>query len=139
MGFKLGTNRGLDASCGEIRTKFSFNKEGSSVPGTPIIRKDLGNGALGEANEDGSIFINDKLTPGSIEEDITLRHEMRHANDMKISKNKLSYGDDYVRYNGKTYPRKTIKGKDMILDVDNGGWKEAGSHDFPWERDANNI
>ena len=43
---------------------------------------------------------------------------------------------DFVKYNGVTYERKTINGKDMII-VD-GEAKEAGSHDFPWENDANN-
>ena len=47
---------------------------------------------------------------------------------------KLEYGDDFVKYNGITYPRETINGKDMIQ-VD-GEWKEAGD-DFPWEKDAN--
>jgi len=91
---------------------------------------------MGEANADGSIYINDGITPGSELEKQLINHEMRHATDIKISPNKLSYTDDYVRYDGVTYPRETINGKDMIQ-VD-GKWKEAGSHDFPWENDANN-
>jgi hypothetical protein len=51
-------------------------------------------------------------------------------------KTKLAYGDDFVKYNGVTYPRRTINGKDMII-VD-GVPKEAGSHNFPWEKEANN-
>ena len=39
-------------------------------------------------------------------------------------------------YDEDPYLRKTINGKDMII-VD-GVAKEAGSHDFPWENDANN-
>ena len=46
---------------------------------------------------------------------------------------KLAYSDDAVYYDGITYPRKTINGKDMIK-VD-GQWKEAGD-DFPWEKTA---
>jgi len=61
-----------------------------------------------------------------------LLHEMRHATDMKLGK--LAYGDDHVYYDGVTYPRETINGKDMIK-VD-GVWKEAGD-DFPWEKTAN--
>ena len=49
---------------------------------------------------------------------------------------KLSYDDDHIMYNGKKYARKDINGVDSIL-VD-GEWKEAGTHDFPWEVDANN-
>tara|TARA_Y100001973_G_C5165020_1_gene315605 strand:+ start:463 stop:894 length:432 start_codon:yes stop_codon:yes gene_type:complete len=140
MGFKLGTERGNYAIGGEIRKKLRFHKESGdtdiSVPGTPIIRKKLAPGVMGEANADGSIYINDRIPPGSEIERQVINHEMRHATDMKISPNKLSYTDDYVKYNGVTYPRETRNGKDMIQ-VD-GEWKEAGSHDFPWEDDANN-
>ena len=139
MGFKLGSNKGLNADGGNIRSKLKFGTTDKSIPGTPIIRKDLGNSVMGEANDDGSIYLSNKLIPGSTEEDITLRHEMIHLNDMKISKNKLSYGDDHVRYNGRTYPRKTINGKDMIKDIDTGEWKIAGDPNFPWEKRANNI
>ena len=47
---------------------------------------------------------------------------------------KLAYTDDSVYYDGITYPRETRNGKDMIK-VD-GKWKEAGTHDFPWEQKA---
>jgi len=137
MGFKLGTNRGLEATGGEIRNKMRFGRDSggdASVPGTPIIRTDLGPGITGEANMDGSIYVSDQLIPGGFEERQTLIHEMRHATDIKIGK--LEYGDDYVKYNGETFPRETRNGKDMIF-VD-GKWKEAGHHGFPWEDDANN-
>ena len=141
--FKLGRSRQPYAVNGEIKNKLKFHQESGdpdiSVPGTPIIRKDLEDGILGEANADGSIYLSNKSMPGSLQERYTLKHEMIHAKDMKKSPNKLSYEDDYIRYNGRTYPRKNIKGKDMILDVEKGKWKEAGSHDFPWEKDANNI
>jgi hypothetical protein len=106
----------------------------ASIPGTPVIRKPLDEGILGEANMDGSIYISDKIIPGSEEERQVINHEMRHATDMKIGK--LSYTDDYIMYNGEKFERKNINGKDMIK-VD-GKWKEAGSEGFPWERDANN-
>ena len=89
---------------------------------------------MGEANMDGSIYINENIVPGSDEEKEVINHEMRHATDMKVGK--LSYGDDFVKFNGVTYERKDINGKDMII-VD-GVAKEAGSSDFPWEHDANN-
>jgi len=138
MGYKLGTSRGVGAVSGEIRNKMTFHKESGdsniTTPGTPIIRKDLAEGIMGEANMDGSIYISNLLEPGSFEERQTINHEMRHATDMKIGK--LEYGDDYIRYDGRMFPRETINGIDMI-NVD-GEWKEAGSHDFPWENDANN-
>ena len=137
MGFKLGRERGNYAVSGEIKTKFRFHQEAggdASVPGTPVIRKDLEPGVLGEANMDGSIYISDKIQPGSFEERQIVNHEMRHATDMKIGK--LEYGDNYVKHDGNTYARETINGKDMIL-VD-GKWKEAGHTGFPWENEANN-
>ena len=137
MGFKLGTNRGNYATRGEIKTKLRFGKKSggeSSIPGTPIIRVPLEEGVMGEANMDGTIYVNKNIIPGSEEDKQVINHEMRHATDIKIGK--LEYGDYHIKYNGETFRRETIKGKDMIL-VD-GEWKEAGSHDFPWENDANN-
>ena len=135
MGFKLGVERGNYAVSGEIKTKMRFHQEAggdASVPGTPVIRKDLEPGVLAEANMDGSIYLSNKVQAGSHEETQVLLHEMRHATDLKIGK--LVYGDDFVKHNGDTYPRETRDGKDMIK-VD-GKWKEAGG-DFPWEKEAN--
>ena len=135
MGFKLGSETGNYAVGGEIRKKLRFSQESggdASVPGTPVIRKSLDPGIMGEANMDGSIYISDKIVPGSFEERKVVNHEMVHATQMRTGK--LEYGDDYVKYDGNTYPRETRNGKDMIK-VD-GQWKEAGD-DFPWERTAN--
>ena len=137
MGFKLGSNRGNYAVSGEIKTKMRFGAEAggdASIPGTPVIRKNLEEGVLGEANMDGTIYISDKIEPGSEEEREVINHEMRHATDMKIGK--LEYGDDYIKYNGDTFARETINGKDMIMIE--GKWSEAGETKFPWENDANN-
>ena len=137
MGFKLGTERGNYAVSGEIRTKMRFHQEAggdASVPGTPVIRVPLEEGVLGEANMDGSIYVNEQIIPDSFEERQVVSHEMRHATDMKIGK--LEYTDDYIKWNGITFPRKTRYGKDMIQ-VE-GEWKEAGDGDFPWENEANN-
>jgi hypothetical protein len=137
MGFKLGTERGLEATSGEIRNKMRFHQEAggdASVPGTPIIRTNLEEGVLGEANMDGSIYVNDMIIPGSSEERKVVNHEMRHATDIKIGK--LEYGDYHVKWNGESFERRNIIGMDMIK-VD-GEWKEAGDGDFPWENEANN-
>jgi hypothetical protein len=137
MGFKLGTERGLEATGGEIRNKMRFHQEAggdASVPGTPVIRTNLEEGVLGEANMDGSIYVNDMIIPGSSEERKVVNHEMRHATDIKIGK--LEYGDYHVKWNGETFERRNIMGMDMIK-VD-GEWKEAGDGDFPWENEANN-
>ena len=134
MGFKLGREKGLQVSNGEIKDKMRISKDHMSIPGTPIIRKDLGKGIMGEANMDGSIYISNLVEPDSEEEREVLIHEMRHATDMKIGK--LKYEDDYIKYNGETYKRQTIEGKDMI-NYENE-WIQAGSNKFPWELEANN-
>ena len=137
MGFKLGKGKTQNMYGGVINKKMRFGQEAggdASVPGTPVIRKPLDEGILGEANMDGSIYISDKIIPGSHEEKQVINHEMRHSTDMKVGK--LAYGDDFVKYNGVTYPRVTMNGKDMII-VD-GVAKEAGDTGFPWEDDANN-
>ena len=138
MGFKLGKGRTPVAVNGQISKKMRCGQEAGdadvSVPGTPVIRKTLEPGIMGEANMDGSIYISNKIQPGSDIEKQVINHEMRHSTDMKTGK--LEYGDDYVKWNGNTYPRQTINGKDMII-VD-GVAKEAGDGGFPWEREANN-
>ena len=137
MGFKLGSKKGSYASGGIIKNKMRFGNqagEEGSVPGKPVIRVPLEEGVMGEANMDGTIYVNENIIPGSEEDRQVINHEMRHATDMKIGK--LAYSDNDVTYNGKVFPRMDVNGVDSIL-VD-GEWKEAGSHDFPWETDANN-
>ena len=135
MGFKLGTNRGNYAVGGEIKTKMRFGKQTGdigSVPGTPVIRVPLEEGVMGEANMDGSIYVNSNIIPGSLEDKQTINEEMRHATDIKIGK--IAYDDNSVTYNGREFPRMDIDGVDSILA--DGEWKEAGDPSFPWEIDA---
>ena len=136
MGYKLGKAYKPYMTSGSLRTKLRFGSEAgeTNIPGTPIIRKPLDPGILGEANMDGTIYVSNKLQPGSEEDRKVINHEMRHATDMKIGK--LSYADDHVMYNGERFERMDINGVDSIL-VD-GEWKEAGHTGFPWENDANN-
>jgi len=137
MGFKLGANRGNYATGGEIKTKMRFGKQAGdvgSVPGTPVIRVPLEEGVMGEANMDGTIYVNENIVPGSYVDRQVITHEMRHATDMKVGK--LSYADNHIMYNGERFDRETINGLDMIK-VD-GKWKEAGDTGMPWELDANN-
>ena len=100
MAFKLGGE-----SRGSGRTpKNVFNKEDASVPGVPVIRKDnLAKGIMAEANDDGTIFISNKIEPGSAEERKILMHEMKHMVDMKTGK--LSYTDDTITWMGEKHPR----------------------------------
>ena len=96
------------------------------------LGSERGNYAVG--GEIRTIYISNKLEPGSFEERQVINHEMRHATDMRVGK--LEYGDDYIKYNGDTFARETINGRDMINIY--GEWKEAGDGEFPWENDANN-
>ena len=123
--FKLGTSRPLVASEGQLQSKLSFKKDDSSIPGTPVLRKDLKKGIMGEANNDGSIFISKKIKPGSKQEQHVLMHEMVHMTDMKLGK--LAYNDNYIKWNGEIYNR-----KDGHIFYNNE-WLPEGSKHFPWE------
>ena len=112
MGYKMGRERR------KLRTPKN----------TKIVRKDLDPGILGEANMDGSIFIDKDVPKGSALEKRVIRHEGIHAKEMK--QGKIAYGDDYVRDGNKTYHRKDGKIKY------NGKWHEEGSNVFPWEKRA---
>ena len=123
MGFKLGSeNRKMNYNTAKNR----FDKDDASVPGTPILRKDLAKGVMGEANDDCSIFISNKVIPGSEEERKILMHEMKHLVDMKVGK--LAYTDNDITWMGESYERK--KGKINY----NGEWLPEGDTTFPWEQ-----
>jgi len=122
MTFKLGSE---SRNFGDTN-KNRFDKDDASVPGTPVLRKKLGKGIMAEANNDGTIFISDKVEPGSAEERQILMHEMQHMVDMKVGK--LAYTDDNITWMGETFDRK--KGKINY----NGKWIAEGSKEFPWER-----
>ena len=145
MGFKLGRAKAVTATGGVIKNKLSFKKEPSSIPGNAVIRKPLPDDIIAEANspahsrDANTIYLNENIDPNSRLAKEALKHEMVHLTAMKISPGKLSYTDNDVTYEGRTYPRKDINGKDMIMDVNTGEWKEAGSDDWHWEKDANEM
>ena len=126
MAFKLGSSRGPILDRGQVKSNLSFKQSDTSIPGTPVLRKDLGKGILGEANRDGSIFISSKVKPGSEQEDHVLMHEMVHLTDMKVGK--LDYNDNFIKWNGETYER-----KNGMINY-NGEMMPEGSKDFPWEK-----
>ena len=126
MAFKLGSSRTPALNKGKIGGRLSFKQDDASVPGTPVLRKDLGKGILGEANNDGSIFIHKSVKPGSEQEKHVLMHEMVHQTDMKVGK--LAYDDNFIKWNGETYER-----KNGMINY-NGEMVPEGSKDFPWEK-----
>lgn len=124
MAFKLGEKSEFSKT---MNLGAKFNKDtDASVPGTPVIRKKLSKGIMAEANIDGSIYLSDKVKPGSQEERAILQHEMKHLVDMKTGK--LSYTDNDITWMGETYDRK----KGMINY--NGQWLPEGDKTFPWEQ-----
>ena len=127
MAFKLGKSSNPIIQGGKMKSKLHFDKdEQSNIPGTPVFRKKLQGSVLGEANDDGSIFVSEKLAPGSEKEKHVLIHEMVHLTDMKVGK--LAYTDDSLTWNGETHARKN--GKIFY----NNEWVPEGSGSFPWEK-----
>ena len=119
MAFKLG-NKPLPgiAREGNVNKKHKFKVE----------RKNLADGILGEANMDGSIYVDKSVKPGSAQDKKIIAHEGVHAKE--IASGKIEYGDDYVRDGNSTFHRKDGKIKY------NGKWYEEGSDVFPWEKRA---
>mgnify|MGYP003677378215 FL=1 len=118
MAFKLG-NRPLPgiAREGNINKKHKFKVE----------RKKLAPGINGEAFP-GKVVVDKSITPGSAKDKIVISHEGQHVKDM--ASGRAAFGDDWVRWEGKTYQRKDGKVKY------NGKWKDEGDHSFPWEKSA---
>jgi hypothetical protein len=81
---------------------------------------------MGEANNDGTIFLTDKIDPNSQQAKEVIMHEMVHMTDMRIGK--LAYDDNYIKWNGEIYDRKD--GHIFFNDQ----WVQEGSKDFPWEK-----
>jgi len=131
LAFKLGSEKGLQAEGGNIRSKLRFKKEDASVPGTPVFRKSLGDGILGEANMDGSIYIDESVEPGSIEETQVLLHEQQHSTAMKLGSE--TYDDNAVYFKGEVWPR----GDGWVMNPHTGQKFEEGDKSLPWE--ANKI
>jgi len=94
----------------------------------PVYKRNLDKGILGEAYKDGSIAVDTSVKEGSQQYKDVVAHEMDHAKRMKTGE--LDYGTDFVRWRGKTYPR-----KDGKIKYD-GKWKIEGHRDFPWEKIA---
>ena len=119
MAFKLG-NKPLPgiAHGGNIDKKHKFK----------VKRTNLEDGVLGEAKMDGGVEVDKSVEPGSKLDKKIQRHEGVHAKEM--AEGRIAYGDDWVKSDGKTYPRKDGKIKY------NGVWKDEGDSSFPWEKRA---
>jgi len=87
--------------------------------GTPILHKNLGKGILGEANRDGSIFLDKSVKNNPELKEEAIAHEKVHLDQMK--RGDLDYDDGNVYWKGKKYSRKKMK---------------EGSDNLPWEAEA---
>ena len=84
---------------------------------SPIIKKDLGPNVHGETHNDGTIYINSRLSP--VQQKIAISHEKVHKNQM--DRGDLSYDEENVYWRGKKYPRKSMN---------------EGAKNLPWEAEA---
>ena len=117
----------------------AFKLERSVLKGTgahkdmvfKMQRKDLESGIAGEANNDGTIFVNKNIEKGSSLEAEVVAHEGDHM--ARMEKGELDYSDDNVTWRGKKYERKDGKIKYQ------GKWIEEGWKDFPWEKLAYKV
>ena len=94
-------------------------------------RKELESGIAGEANNDGTIFVNKNIKKGSPVEAEVVAHEGYHM--ARMEKGELDYSDSDVTWRGKKYERKDGKIKY------NGQWKDEGWEQFPWEKLAYKV
>ncbi len=106
----------------------SESREHKDSSNTPIYKKKLDPGVKAEANKDGSIFVDHSVDVSSKKGKQIIAHEMQHIKDMKSGK--AAYGDDFVRWNKSTYPRRD--GKIQY----NGKWYNEGDPNLPWEKAA---
>jgi len=105
----------------------------TSTYGTPVFKKDLDGDILGEANNDGTIFI-DKSLKGKKKEE-AVEHEKVHLDQM--AQGKLHYDDNQVTWKKDTRsPARVYKRvSGQLIDEKTGkGATEGG--DFEWEREA---
>ena len=118
------------------RTKASFPYKGEHDEFVhkgdyKVIKKDLDDGILGEANDDDTIYVDKSVPSGSAKEKEVVEHEIVHQEDMK--KGDLAYTDADVTWKGTKYARKG--GKIQYK----GKWLPEGDHSFPWEKKAHNA
>ena len=99
---------------------------------SPIKKGNLRDGVDGEAREDGSIFISDKVITGSKKFQKIVKHEMQNKEDMETGR--AAYGENWVAWEGDIFMRHNIDGE-AVIDGPAGRLPE-GHPDHPWETEA---
>ena len=84
---------------------------------TPIYERDLEQGVMGEANNNGTILVNKDLSP--LQKQKVVDHEMVHIDQM--NRGDLNYDNNNVYWKGKKYSRASIV---------------EGAKNLPWEKEA---
>ena len=105
----------------------------TSTYNTPVFKKDLEGDILGEANNDGTIFI-DKSLKGEKKKE-AVEHEKVHLDQM--AQGRLHYDDNQVTWKKDTKsPARVYKrvGGQLIDEKTRESAQEGG--DFEWEKEA---
>jgi hypothetical protein len=95
----------------------------TSTSDTPVFLKNLEPGIGGEANRDGTIFVDKQLNQAQREE--AVNHEKEHLCQMK--QGKLDYTNDTVTWKKDTRSPARVYTRQMM---------NEGAHNLPWEKEA---
>ena len=85
----------------------------------PVIEKDLDKGIVAEANNDGTIFVDENASKHKKLEAIA--HEQVHMDQME--RGDLDYDDENVYWKGNAYPRNSMSEGDKKLPWEQEAWK----------------
>ena len=113
--------------------KLGRENRGFKTPNnTNLFKKNMEDGALAQANMDGSIDIDVSVDINSKEAQRIIRHEEAHLQQME--EGRAAYGDNWVMWEDKIYFRKEENGI-PVIDGPNGRFEE-GDERHPWEQEA---
>ena len=106
-------------------------------PNTPmskpmVFQKTMTDGAVAQANNDGTIDVDPSVDLNSAYGQRVLKHEMKHIEQMETGRS--AYADEWVMWEGNIYFRGEKDGVNYI-DGPNGRWPE-GHPNHPWEAEA---
>ena len=97
-----------------------------------IFRKHMGDGALAQANMDGSIDVDPSVNLDSRFGRRVIAHEANHLHDMETGR--AAYGDTWVMWEDNIYMRGEERGVKYIYGP-NGRWPD-GPPNHPWEAEG---
>lgn len=98
---------------------FKMNPAPFQMNETPVYYVDMEDGVLGKANNNGTIIIDQNLSP--LQAKKVIKHEQVHIDQMR--RGDLDYDDKNVYWMGRVIPRSSIK---------------EGNKNLPWEKEAYN-